>query len=91
MDGVSFAASEVELDCMDPAADVFRTGNVVDDLLLPNDHKLGALSGTSLKVTMISAGIPTIFVNAEDMIGFLCQMEIFGPSVYKTMYGSDPI
>ncbi len=67
LDGVTFAAAEVELDFMDPAADVFPTGNVVDDLLLPNDHKLGALSGTSLKVTMISAGIPTIFVNAEDI------------------------
>jgi probable AcnD-accessory protein PrpF len=67
LDGVTFPAAEVKLDFMDPAAEVFPTGNVVDDLLLPNDHKLGALAGTSLKVTMISAGIPTIFVNAEDI------------------------
>ena len=67
LDGVTFAAAEVKLDFMAPATEVFPTGNVVDDLLLPNDHKLGALAGTSLKVTMISAGIPTIFVNAEDI------------------------
>ena len=50
---------------MDPAADegddgggaMFPTGNLVDDLEVPG-------VGT-LKATMINAGIPTIFVNAE--------------------------
>jgi 2-methylaconitate cis-trans-isomerase PrpF len=38
---------------------MFPTGNLVDDLEVPG-------VGT-LKVTMINAGIPTIFVNAEDI------------------------
>ncbi|MCI2809967.1 2-methylaconitate cis-trans isomerase PrpF [Eoetvoesiella caeni] len=66
LDGVTFPAAEVQLEFMDPAAEeesaqgsMFPTGNVVDDLPVPG---LGAL-----KATMISAGIPTIFVNAEDV------------------------
>ncbi|CAM5421336.1 2-methylaconitate cis-trans isomerase PrpF [Eoetvoesiella caeni] len=66
LDGVTFPAAEVQLEFMDPAAEeesaqgsMFPTGNVVDDLRVPG---LGAL-----KATMISAGIPTIFVNAEDV------------------------
>ncbi len=64
LDGVTFPAAEVQLEFMAPAADedgeggsMFPTGNLVDDLDVPG-------VGT-LKVTMINAGIPTIFVNAE--------------------------
>ena len=64
LDGVTFPAAEVQLEFMDPAADedgadgaMFPTGNLVDDLEVPG-------IGT-LKATMINAGIPTIFVNAE--------------------------
>jgi hypothetical protein len=64
LDGVTFPAAEVELEFMDPAAEeegadgaMFPTGNLVDDLEVPG-------VGT-LKATMINAGIPTIFVNAE--------------------------
>ncbi|MFZ6742215.1 2-methylaconitate cis-trans isomerase PrpF [Undibacterium sp. JH2W] len=64
LDGVTFAAAEVQLEFMDPAADedgaggsMFPTGNLVDDLEVPG-------VGT-LKATMINAGIPTIFINAE--------------------------
>ncbi|WP_136419437.1 2-methylaconitate cis-trans isomerase PrpF [Herbaspirillum sp. ST 5-3] len=64
LDGVTFPAAEVQLEFMDPAAEeegaggsMFPTGNLVDDLDVPG-------IGT-LKVTMINAGIPTIFVNAE--------------------------
>ena len=64
LDGVTFPAAEVQLEFMDPAADeegaggsMFPTGNLVDDLDVPG-------IGT-LKATMINAGIPTIFVNAE--------------------------
>lgn len=63
LDGVTFAAAEVQLEFMDPAAEegaggsMFPTGNLVDDLEVPG-------IGT-LKATMINAGIPTIFVNAE--------------------------
>ncbi|WP_186082068.1 2-methylaconitate cis-trans isomerase PrpF [Burkholderia gladioli] len=64
LDGVTFPAAEVQLEFMDPAADedgaggvMFPTGNLVDDLEVPG-------IGT-LKATMINAGIPTIFVEAE--------------------------
>ncbi|HJV54009.1 MAG TPA: 2-methylaconitate cis-trans isomerase PrpF [Noviherbaspirillum sp.] len=64
LDGVTFPAAEVQLEFMDPAAEeegaggaMFPTGNLVDDLDVPG-------IGT-LKATMINAGIPTIFVNAE--------------------------
>jgi len=64
LDGVTFPAAEVQLEFMDPAAEedgsggaMFPTGNLVDDLDVPG---LGML-----KATMINAGIPTIFVNAE--------------------------
>ena len=63
LDGVTFPAAEVQLEFMDPAAEeegaggsMFPTGNLVDDLEVPG---LGTLN-----VTMINAGIPTIFVDA---------------------------
>ncbi len=66
LDGVTFPAAEVQVEFMDPAAEeegaggsMFPTGNLVDDLEVPG-------VGT-LKATMINAGIPTIFVNAEDI------------------------
>jgi probable AcnD-accessory protein PrpF len=70
LDGVTFPAAEVQLEFMDPAAEeegagagvansMFPTGNLVDELEVPG---LG-----TLKATMINAGIPTIFVNAEDV------------------------
>lgn len=63
LDGVTFPAAEIQVDFMDPADDeggsMFPTGNLVDDLEVPG-------FGT-LKATMINAGIPTIFVNAEDV------------------------
>ncbi|MGF2735011.1 2-methylaconitate cis-trans isomerase PrpF [Marinobacter sp. DUT-1] len=62
LDGVTFPAAEVQIEFMDPAdgdGAMFPTGNVVDDLDVPG---LG-----TLKATMINAGIPTIFINAEDI------------------------
>ncbi|PSF11223.1 2-methylaconitate cis-trans isomerase PrpF [Marinobacter shengliensis] len=62
LDGVTFPAAEVKIEFMDPAdgeGAMFPTGNLVDDLEVPG-------VGT-LKATMINAGIPTIFVNAEDI------------------------
>ena len=66
LDGVTFPAAEVRLEFMDPAAEeegaggaMFPTGHLVDDLDVPG-------VGT-LKATMINAGIPTIFVNAEEI------------------------
>ena len=60
LDGVTFPAAEVQIEFMDPAdgdGAMFPTGNLVDDLEVPG-------VGT-LEATMINAGIPTIFVNAE--------------------------
>ncbi|MCA1857885.1 2-methylaconitate cis-trans isomerase PrpF [Massilia oculi] len=73
LDGVTFPAAEVQLEFLDPAAEeegagagmataMFPTGNLVDELEVPG-------VGT-LKATMINAGIPTIFVQA-DAIGYL--------------------
>ncbi|UXI70569.1 2-methylaconitate cis-trans isomerase PrpF [Tahibacter amnicola] len=65
LDGVTFPAAEVQIEFLDPADEgddggaMFPTGNLVDDLDVPG-------VGT-LKATMINAGIPTIFVNAQDI------------------------
>ena len=62
LDGVTFPAAEVQVEFMDPAdgeGSMFPTGNLVDDLEVPN-------IGT-FKVTMINSGIPTVFLNAEDI------------------------
>ncbi|MDH4847962.1 2-methylaconitate cis-trans isomerase PrpF [Pseudomonas sp. BN605] len=68
LDGVTFPAAEISLAFLDPAAGeegeegaMFPTGNVVDDLEVPG---FGVI-----RATMIDAGIPTIFVDAES-IGF---------------------
>jgi probable AcnD-accessory protein PrpF len=63
LDGVTFPAAEVKIDFVDPVGDaaMFPTGNLIDELEVPG-------IGTLL-VTMIAAGIPTIFLNAAD-IGF---------------------
>ena len=68
LDGVTFPAAEVQLEFMDPAAgedgaggSMFPTGNLVDELDVPG-------VGT-FKATMINAGIPTVFVNA-DALGY---------------------
>ncbi len=64
LDGVTFPAAEVLLEFMDPAAEeegasgaMFPTGHLVDTLDVPG-------VGT-LQATLINAGIPTIFVNAQ--------------------------
>jgi hypothetical protein len=64
LDGVTFPAAEVELELLSPvnAGDaLFPTGNLVDDLEVPGIGHLQA--------TLINAGIPTIFVDA-DAIGY---------------------
>ncbi|MCU8009904.1 2-methylaconitate cis-trans isomerase PrpF [Shewanella sp. SM87] len=70
LDGVTFPAAEVQIEFMNPAPDedgnsnggsssMFPTGNLVDVLEVPG---IG-----SFNTTMINAGIPTIFINAEDL------------------------
>jgi len=67
LDGVTFPAAEVKLDFLNPATEIFPTGNTIDRLELPDDKRLGKLAGATLSTTMINAGIPTIFVNAADI------------------------
>lgn len=65
LDGVTFPAAEVQIEFLDPADDgedggaMFPTGNLVDTLDVPNIGRFQA--------TFINAGIPTIFLNAEDI------------------------
>ena len=65
LDGVTFPAAEVQIEFLDPADDgedggsMFPTGNVVDQLDVPG-------IGT-FQATLINAGIPTIFLNADDL------------------------
>jgi len=62
LDGVTFPAAEVQVEFMSPvdaSEAMFPTGRLVDDLEVPG-------VGT-FKVTMINAGIPTVFLNAEDI------------------------
>ena len=69
LDGVTFPAAEVQLEFIDPADEgegegggaMFPTGNLIDELEVPG-------VGT-FKVTMINAGIPTVFVEA-DALGY---------------------
>ncbi|WP_353171966.1 2-methylaconitate cis-trans isomerase PrpF [Acinetobacter rudis] len=65
LDGVTFPAAEVQIEFLNPADDgedggaMFPTGNVVDRLNVPDVGEFQA--------TFINAGIPTIFLNAEDI------------------------
>ena len=67
LDGVTFPAAEVQIEFLDPADDgedggaMFPTGNVVDTLEVP---EVG-----SFQATLINAGIPTIFIQA-DALGY---------------------
>ena len=65
LDGVTFAAAEIKLEFINPSAadaDMFPTGNLVDQLEVPF---VGGIS--TLDVTMINAGIPTMFLRAQDL------------------------
>ncbi len=62
LDGVTFPAAEVQVDFINPvdaSEAMFPTGNLVDQLEVPG-------IGT-LKATMINAGIPTVFLNADQL------------------------
>ncbi len=66
LDGVTFPAAEVQLEFLDPSDDgaedggaLFPTGNPVDVLDVPGVGRLQA--------TLITAGIPTIFLKAEEL------------------------
>lgn len=65
LDGVTFPAAEVQIEFLDPADNgeeggaMFPTGNVVDTFVVPD-------VGT-FQATFINAGIPTIFLNADEI------------------------
>jgi len=66
LDGVAFPAAEIAVEFLDPAdgeGALFPTGNLQDDLEVPED----IVPGGRLKATLISAGIPTVFVSASDL------------------------
>ncbi len=62
LDGVTFPAAEIQVDFVKPADEggsMFPTGNLIDELEVP---ELGVI-----QATLINSGIPTIFVNAADL------------------------
>jgi probable AcnD-accessory protein PrpF len=64
LDGVTFPAAEIPLEFVDPADDgdagaMFPTGNLVDSLDVPGVGRFD--------VTLITAGIPTVFLRAADL------------------------
>ena len=65
LDGVAQPAAEVKIEFLDPADDdseggsMFPTSQLVDELDVPEIGRF--------KATLINAGIPTIFLNAEDL------------------------
>ena len=83
LDGVTFPAAEVEIEFMHPVdagEAMFPTGNLVDQLEVPG---VGTLSAT-----MINAGIPTVFINAEqiDYSGTELQEAINGDEQALAMF-----
>ncbi|WP_430754849.1 2-methylaconitate cis-trans isomerase PrpF [Magnetovirga frankeli] len=62
LDGVTFPAAELVLEFLspvDPDEALFPTGNLIDKLEVPG---VGAF-----QATLISAGIPTVFLRAQDL------------------------
>ncbi|MBY0302669.1 MULTISPECIES: 2-methylaconitate cis-trans isomerase PrpF [Sphingomonas] len=66
LDGVAFPAAEIVLEFVDPAdaSDaLFPTGNPVDMLTVDD----AVVPGGMIPATLINAGVPTVFVAAEDL------------------------
>lgn len=62
LDGVTFTAAEVKIEFIDPVdsdGDMFPTGNLIDTLDVPEVGRFD--------VTLITAGIPTIFLRVKDL------------------------
>lgn len=77
LDGVTFPAAEIKVEFVAPVDGdeaMFPTGNLVDELHVPN---IG-----DFQATMINAGIPTIFLNAEAL-GYL------GTELQEAINGDD--
>ena len=73
LDGVSFPAAEIALEFLDPANDeqeggaLFPTGKLVDRLEVPGVGSFDA--------TLINAGVPTIFLKAQDLGYTGCELQ----------------
>lgn len=73
LDGVTFPAAEVKIDFIDPAdsdddsSGVLCTGKVVDKLEVPSIGTFDA--------SFINAGIPTIFLRAQDLAYTGCELQ----------------
>jgi probable AcnD-accessory protein PrpF len=70
LDGVTFPAAEVKVEFVDPADEdgaLFPSGNLIDTLEVPD---IGEFS-----VTMINAGIPTIFMKADELGYSGCELQ----------------
>ncbi len=81
LDGVTFPAAEVKIEFVDPvdsSSAMFPTGHLVDDFDVSNC----GLNADSVKATFINAGIPTIFMRAEDLgfYGTELQTDVNGNS-----------
>ena len=60
LDGVTFAAAEIQVDFIKPSDGImFPSGNLIDKLDVPG---VGCI-----EATMINAGIPTIFIDAQAL------------------------
>ncbi|WP_158116508.1 2-methylaconitate cis-trans isomerase PrpF [Vibrio cincinnatiensis] len=70
LDGVTFPAAEIQVDFLDPAegeGSMFPTGNLRDTLEIPGFEPL--------QVTLINAGIPTIFIDAHAIGYGGCELQ----------------
>lgn len=70
LDGVTFPAAEIPVAFLDPAdgeGAIFPTGQPVDELEVPG---IGVL-----KATLINAGIPTVFIDAQALGYSGCELQ----------------
>ncbi|WP_243032842.1 2-methylaconitate cis-trans isomerase PrpF [Vibrio cincinnatiensis] len=70
LDGVTFPAAEIQVDFLDPAegeGSMFPTGNLRDTLEIPGFEPL--------QVTLINAGIPSIFIDAHAIGYGGCELQ----------------
>jgi hypothetical protein len=66
LDGVTFPAAEVKIEFIDPVdgdSSMFPTNNLVDDFTITDSEG----NSQTYEATFITAGIPTIFMKAEDL------------------------
>jgi len=66
LDGVTFPAAEVKIEFIDPVdgdSSMFPTNNLVDNFTITDSEG----NSQTFEATFITAGIPTIFMKAEDL------------------------